>query len=484
MPVTRRHVTMALRAGGATVLFAVALELLWFLIYGLPRPEHEFVSLAIWTPLLGVFLAFYALLLGGLLERGPRFAVAMALGAAGGITWLIVASVQKGLWIAWLDTPVFAIWPLAAALGVAAVAPRPGRRIRVEKRPWRSVGFGLAGLAVFTLALKTVPPSWLGPELRHYTLGTIPTPPPSSTRTATAQQPTPELGSGDAPLTLSCRDPAPRPLPLDPVVVDSSSVARPVGEFTDRRERELGGRRHVYGRTLTLWSVEGSLTGALESRAGPAEDRGKRAVLEFARLDDVTGSLTFDAYFEDGFVSRFQGFLRDDSVEGVLETMDADCVTRVMATDTVVLRREGGPAEPPPTFRGLASRLAASGAFRRERPDLDGVFGRSRFQMAGDRWPGATTAAMYFTARFPSRGGAVAALDLDQVVSAYGRTVALRDILYGVRIGSSGYAEWMVVAPGGILGAYGDQAVERAREASATDLRHRVVHVLPCCRGG
>lgn len=74
-----------------------------------------------------------------------------------------------------------------------------------------------------------------------------------------------------------------------------------------------------------------------------------------------------------------------------------------------------------------------------------------------------------------------AALDLDQVVSAYGRSATLRDILYAVRIAHTGYADWMVVAPGEILGTYRDTVGAHARESGLSGLRHRVVHVLPCC---
>jgi hypothetical protein len=201
------------------------------------------------------------------------------------------------------------------------------------------------------------------------------------------------------------------------------------------------------------------------------------------RLDEITGALTFDAYFEDGFVSRFRGALDEASVEGVLETMDADCLTRVLSTDTVVLRREDGPALPgeSPTFRAVASRLVASGAFRRERRRLEGVIGRGSVAVEGDRWRGPGTSGVSFSARFAGRAEAAAALDPGRAVSVRGRSVPLRDLLYAVRIDGSGYAEWLLVGPTEVLDAYRMEFFAGARERGATEPKSRVVRVVPCC---
>lgn len=475
---------LALRAGRVTVLFAIGLVLLWFVLYGVVRPDQELAALLIWTPLLGIFTALWTFTLAGFLERGRRFTVALVLGAVGGLAWFVVATVPRGLWLAWLDLPIYVIWPLAAALGLAAVAPRPGKGARAEQTPWLSALYGVAGLAAFTLLLKVAPVSWLGPDpdLPWNALGAVAGERPSSAPTPAAK-PLPELGAGGVPLTVACREPAPRPLPLDPVVVDSSSSARALGSFTDRRELETRGARHVYGRTLTLWSVEGALTGVLELRAGPVEDPENRGMLERARLEERTGTLTFDAYFGDGFVSRFRGALTRGSVDGVLVTLDAGCLSRIIATDTVTLRLEDGSVPPgeSPTFRAVAVELAASGAFRRERSELDPVF-RARSIAAEDgRWRSSTASATYFTGRFSGRREAAAALDPGQVVSTGGRSTALHEILYAVRIESSGRAEWVVIGPHEVLEAYQTSLYARAREGPPSDLRSRAIQVVPCC---
>lgn len=483
---SRRHVTRALAAGGLAVLFAAMLTLLWFVLDDLPveRPEQNLIALAIWTPLLGIFVTLYALALAPILDGGPRFRKALWLGIAGGLGWVFLAAVRGGLWIAWVDVPVVVIWPAAAALGIAGVAPRPGKGTAGETPPWGAVAAGVIGLAAFTLTLKLSPPSFVTPDIRFYALGAVAGDPPSI-RPPRVDPPMPELGSGGAPFTPWCDEPAPWPLPLDPVVVDSSSIARPLGAFTDLRERELGAGRQAYGRTLVLWSVEGSLTGVLESRAGPIEDGANAAVLELARLDGVTDSLTFDAYFEDGFVSRFRGILTEQSVEGVLATMDSDCMTRIMATDTVALRREAGlmAASDAPTFRTLAYRLVETGAYRRQRPDAGRLFGIHMLPVRGDRWRGPGTSAIYFSGRFASRRDAIAGLDPTRSVTVDGRAVPLREILYAVRVGSSGYAEWIVVGPVEMVEAYEAQVLARGPRGSPSGLRHRWVQPHPCCLG-
>ncbi|MDX1394029.1 MAG: hypothetical protein R3195_06555 [Gemmatimonadota bacterium] len=477
---TRPQVALALRAGGVTVLFAVLLALLWFVLYGLPRPEQEFLALAIWTPLLGIFTVFWTLILAGCLERGRRFLAALVLGAAGGLVWFVAATIPRGLWLAWVDLPVYVIWPLSAALGVAAVAPRRGQGVQDGREAWRPAVVGMTGIATLTVALKASP--WWGPEseLAVRALGAVIARPQPTVTTGDTSSPRPYPGAGGAPLIAPCREPAPRPLPLDPIVVDSMSIPRFMGRFSDRREQEVGGARHVYGRTLGLWSVEGSLTGLLESRAGPAAGPVHRAILERARFEEPTGALSFDAYFEDGFVTRFRGVLARGSVDGVLETVDGECLTRVLSTDTVTLKRDPGHMPPAAgrSFRDVMAEFVASGAYRRERRSNDGVNRGRSVSVDDGRWNDPMTSAMYFAARFSSRAEATAALRPGGIATPRAQSVFLRDILHAVRIDGTGRAEWTVLGPTEILVAYRTELEARERARTFSDLRTRIVPVV------
>jgi hypothetical protein len=202
-----------------------------------------------------------------------------------------------------------------------------------DTRAWAAALYGLLGLAVFSWEVKVALPEQRGPAFRTWALGAVDPPRPTRERAV------PPLGNAGAPIEPRCRDPAPSPLPFDPNVLDPSERAEPLGVFTDVREIVTRGVPHAYGRTLRLWSVGGSLTGTLTSRAGPASEPGHLGKLDRARLDPSSGELTFDAFFDDGFFARFGGVLSDDEVRGVLVTADAECVRRVLSTDSVVLRK-------------------------------------------------------------------------------------------------------------------------------------------------
>lgn len=362
-----RRLGLALRAAVATTLVAATLELLFLLAYDPAQPYREFLALAIWTPLLGGFASFYALGLVGVLERGVRFSVLMALGVLGGFAWVFVATVPVGMWLTWLDTPVWAIWPISSAVGFAYAAPRPGRGVRPDDWAWAAALYGLLGLALFTWEVKLQLPEQMGPELRAWALGAVDPPRPAR---PTEEPSVPALGDAGAPVEAPCRDPAPPPLPQDPVVLDPSARPEPLGVFTDVRQTEVGGVAHIYGRTLQLWVVDGSLTGALASQAGPAGGPVHRGMLERARLDASSGQLSFEAYFEDGFFARFTGILGDGAVEGTVTIADPGCVGRILSTDRVTLARQESlpPTRGRSSIASLMAGLEAEGAFRRERP--------------------------------------------------------------------------------------------------------------------
>ena len=458
---------LAVEGAGGAVLFAALLSLLSYLGYGAQDPL-ELTRLAVWTAALGGFALLVAFGAAPFLLRMHPLPGRLLIGFGTGLAFTVAARLPLGLTDAALETPVLLVWPVAAALGFAGAGPRE----RTPAGPRVHWPFALSGLVLASSLVAAVKAPVPALERLYGAAPLEAAPAAPDDRAILDLRRTPPL--------VACVDSVAPPPPIDSRI-DPTVQRVVVGEFADLRNAPLPGEEgYGYGYELFLWTERGQPRGVLRLTAGGLNE--ESGALENGRYDPRTGELRFDAHFNDGFFSRFEGRVQESRVVGVLTTYDSGCVGRSLGNDTLVLGRHpirdsrdmGTWANDPYGFTRMAAPLWDKDAAPRRI-----VVPRGRY------WWGVGTTAVAFSGLtyFPELRAALVE-DLEAPVpGAESSGLLLQDILYAVEPLPDEQVRWVIVAPYFVASAYTQVVEAAAARTHLMGLKKDVVEVVPCCQG-
>ena len=314
----------ALRAGLGFLVIALLGCAAFFIRYEIMHVAQP-ARVAFWTGGGAVFVALFGASNGVWFgRRSPRFAVfiAAASGFLIGLCWAIATYYPMGLFPGVIGVPVGMIWPFSAALSFAYAAalvprvhtPQPvglGPLLALLAIAW--IGFVKGGINRFGEPVDFA--RMVAPRRIHTPLGIA------------------ALDRG------ACVDPA---LVRARVLLDSTTVLSPLGQFTDVDDDAAP--TEAIGHSVRLWRAGPEIVGVVSTWLGRGP--GRHGVIENVRLEK-NGTLTFDAFYGDGFYDHFEGRLTKRRFRGALTTADALCVRRVVAQNELKLRASAMPRRLP-----------------------------------------------------------------------------------------------------------------------------------------